>query len=87
VVDIGNGEGFGSLLQSNTAYATNCGNADRLLWTIVLDVPVTTTLTSSFDMRMRTVNAVSVDFSGESGNNDIVKMGADPIQAFLVVTN
>ncbi|MDC0542063.1 hypothetical protein OAO24_01140 [Methylophilaceae bacterium] len=87
VGDVGNGEGFGSLLQSNTAYATNCGNADRLLWTIVLDAPVTTTLTSSFDMRMRTVDAVSVDFSGESDNNDIVKMGADPIQAFLVVTN
>ena len=87
VGDVGNGEGFGSLLQSNTAYATTCGNADRLLWTIVLDAPVTTTLTSSFDMRMRTVDAVSVDFSGESDNNDIVKMGADPIQAFLVVTN
>ncbi len=87
VGDVGNGEGFGSLLQSNTAYATTCGNADRLLWTIVLDAPVTTTLTSSFDMRMRTVDAVSVDFSGESSNNDIVKMGADPIQAFLVVTN
>ena len=87
VGDVGNGEGFGSLLQSNTAYATTCGNADRLLWTIELDAPVTTTLTSSFDMRMRTVDAVSVDFSGESNNNNIVKMGADPIKAFLVVTN
>ena len=87
VGDVGNGEGFGSLLQTNTAYATTCGNADRLLWTIVLDAPVTTTLTSSFDMRMRTVDAVSVDFSGESDNKNIIKMGADPIQAFLVVTN
>ena len=33
---------------------------DRILWTIELDAPVTTTLTSSFDMRMRTVDAVSV---------------------------
>jgi len=87
VGDVGNGEGFGSLLQSNTAYATTCQNASKLLWTIVLDAPVTTTLTSSFDMRMRTVDAVSVDFSSGSDNNDIVKMGADPIQAFLVVTN
>ena len=38
-------------------------------------------------LRMRTVDAVSVDFSSGSDNNDIVKMGADPIQAFLVVTN
>ena len=87
VGDVGNGEGFGSLLQSNTAYATNCGNADRLLWTIVLDAPVTTTLTSSFDMRMRTVDAVSVDFDSNAGNKNLIKMGADPIQAFLVVTN
>ena len=87
VGDVGNGEGFGSLLQSNTAYATTCGNADRLLWTIVLDAPVTTTLTSSFDMRMRAVDAVSVDFDGGAGNKNLLKMGADPIQAFLVVTN
>ena len=87
VGDVGNGEGFGSLLQSNTAYATTCGNADRLLWTIVLDAPVTTTLTSSFDMRMRTVDAVSVDFDSNASNKNLIKMGADPIQAFLVVTN
>ena len=85
--DVGNGEGFASLLQSNTAYATTCQNANRILWTIELDAPVTTTLTSSFDMRMRTVDAVSVDFSDDSDNNNLVKMGADPIQAFLVVTN
>ena len=87
VGDVGNGEGFGSLLQSNTAYATTCGNADRLLWTIVLDAPVTTTLISSFDMRMRTVDAVSVDFDSNASNKNLIKMGADPIQAFLVVTN
>jgi hypothetical protein len=87
VGDVGNGEGFGSLLQSNSAYATTCGNADRLLWTIVLDAPVTTTLTSSFDMRMRTVDAVSVDFDSNADNKNLIKMGADPIQAFLVVTN
>ena len=87
VGDVGNGEGFGSLLQSNIAYATHCGNADRLLWTIELDAPITTTLTSSFDMRMRTVDAVSVDFDSNAGNKNLIKMGADPIQAFLVVTN
>jgi hypothetical protein len=87
VGDVGNGEGFGSLLQSNTAYATNCGNADRLLWTIELDTPYITTLTSSFEMLMRTVDAVSVDFDGNASNKKINKMGADPIQAYLVITN
>jgi hypothetical protein len=87
VGDVGNGEGFGSLLQSNVAYATTCGNADRLLWTIDLDAPITTTLTSSFQLLMRTVDAVSVDFDGGAGNKKINKMGADPIKAYLVVTD
>ena len=87
VGDVGNGEGFGSLLQSNTAYATECTNADRLLWTIVLDAPITTTLTSSFQLLMRTVDAVSVDFSGNASDKALMKMGADPLQAYLVVTD
>ncbi len=87
VGDVGNGEGFGSLLQSNTAYATTCGNADRLLWTIELDAPYTTTLTSSFEMLMRTVDAVSIDFDSGASNKNLIKMGADPIQAYLVITN
>lgn len=87
VGDVGNGEGFGSLLQSNTAYATECTNADRLLWTIVLDAPITTSLTSSFELLMRTVDAVSVDFSGNASDKALMKMGADPLQAYLVVTD
>jgi len=87
VGDVGNGEGFGSLLRSNTAYATECTNADRLLWTIVLDAPITTTLTSSFQLLMRTVDAVSVDFSGNASDKALMKMGADPLQAYLVVTD
>jgi hypothetical protein len=87
VGDVGNGEGFGSLLQSNTAYATTCGNADRLLWTIALDTAYTTKTTSTFEMLMRTVDAVSVDFSGNASDKKIMKMGADPIQAYLVITD
>jgi len=87
VGDVGNGEGFGSLLQSNTAYATTCGNADRLLWTIALDTAYTTKTTSTFEMLMRTVDAVSIDFSGNSSDKKIMKMGADPIQAYLVITD
>ena len=87
VGDVGNGEGFGSLLQSNTAYATTCGNADRLLWTIELDAAYVTKTTSTFEMLMRTVDSVSVDFSSDSGDKKIMKMGADPIQAYLEITD
>ena len=38
-------------------------------------------------LRMRTFDAVSVDFDSGAGNKNLIKMGADPIQAFLVVTN
>ncbi len=85
--DVGNGEGFGSLLQSNTAYATTCGNADRLLWTIELDAAYVTKTTSTFEMLMRTVDSVSVDFSSNAGDKKIMKMGADPIQAYLEITD
>lgn len=85
--DVGNGEGFGSLLQSNTAYATECTNADRILWTIELDTPIKTSLTSSFELKMRTVDAVSVDFSGDASDKALMKMGADPIQAYIEVTD
>ena len=83
---VGNGNGFGSLLQSNTDFATDCEDADRLLWTIQLTNPLEVKPTSSFVLNMRTVDAVSVDFSGSSDTN-IMKMGADPIQSFLEVIN
>jgi hypothetical protein len=36
---------------------------------------------------MRTVDAVSVDFSGNASDKALMKMGADPLQAYLVVTD
>jgi hypothetical protein len=84
--EVGNGNGTGSLLQSNSAFATDCEDADRLLWTIELTNPLKVTPTSSFNLQMRTVDSVSVDFSGSSDTN-IIKMGADPIQSYLEVSN
>ena len=82
--NVGNGNGYASLLQSNTAMADDCEDADRLLWTIALTTPAVVTPTSSFNLQMRTQDAVSIDFSGSSDTN-IMKMGADPLQAFLEV--
>ena len=81
---IGNGRAYASLLQSNTAMADDCEDADRLLWTIALTDAAVVKPTSSFKLQMRTQDSVSVDFSGSSDTN-IMKMGADPLQAFFEV--
>ena len=83
---IGNGTATISLLQSNTAFATSCANADRFLWTSTLTTALKVTPISSFTMYMRTQDAVSVDFDSDSGNNNILKMGADPVKVYLTVT-
>jgi len=83
---VGNGNGYASLLQSNAAFATDCEDADRLLWTIALTTAAVVKPTSSFSLQMRTQDSVSVDFSSSSDIN-IMKMGADPIQTFLEVIN
>jgi len=81
---VGNGDGYASLLLSNSAFATDCEDADRILWTIALSAPVDITPESSFSLQMRTQDSVSVDFSNSS-DILIMKMGADPIQTYLVI--
>ena len=44
------------------------------------------TPTSTFNLRFKLTDAVRVDFSGSS-DTKINKMGADPIQALLSVSN
>ena len=78
------GTAVGRLLQNNTTSATDCTNADRILWTIALTTPLIVTSTSSFVMNMKATDAVSVDFaSGEGGTAVIAKVGADPIEIYL----
>ena len=82
-----NGLATAALLQAtDTSYATACTNASKLLWSIALTSPVKVTPTSTFNLRFKLTDAVSVDFSGES-DTKINKMGADPIQALLSVSN
>ena len=85
---VDNGSATAALLQaSDTVYATSCTNAAKLLWVIDLTAPLVVTPTSTFNLKFKLTDAVSVDFSGESSDNKILKMGADPIQALLTVSN
>jgi len=81
---VGNGDASARLMQSATASATGCANAESILWTIDLTTPLVVTDTTNFVMNFRTTDAVSIDFdNGASTNPKIIKLGNDPIQAFL----
>ncbi len=84
--NVGNGEGISRMMQSATTSATSCENTNSILWTIDLTTPLVVTETSNFVMNFRTTDAVSIDFNGGASDNPlIVKVGADPIQAYLTV--
>ena len=84
---VGNGTAAVSLLQSTDVFATECTNATKILWTTTLTTPYVVTAESTWQLNMKTTDSVSVDFDGDSGNNNIMKMGADPIQLYLTVTD
>ena len=84
--NVGNGEAISRFMQSATSSATQCGNATSILWTIDLTTPLVVTDTSNFVLNFRTTDAVSIDFNGGAiANPRIVKVGADPIQAYLTL--
>jgi len=81
---VGNGDAIGRMMQSATTSATGCANANSILWSIDLTTPLVVTDTTDFVMNFRTTDAVSIDFdNGASTNPKIIKLGNDPIQAFL----
>ena len=83
---VGNGTAQVSLLNSSDGWATACTNSSKILWTTTLTTPYVVTSESTWQLNMKTTDSVSVDFSDSSGNNNIMKMGADPIQLYLTVT-
>ncbi|MEJ6559323.1 MAG: hypothetical protein QNL82_06165 [Candidatus Thioglobus sp.] len=83
-INVGNGTASMSLLNSSEAFATDCRDAAKILWTTTLTTPAVVTTDSTYELKMRSQDAVSVDFSGQN-DNDIMKMGADPIQLYLTV--
>ena len=84
---VGNGTAEVSLLNSSDGYATACTNSAKILWTTTLTTPYVVTEDSTFQLNMKTTDSVSVDFDSDSGNNNIMKMGADPVQLYLTVTD
>ena len=84
---VGNGTAEVSLLKSTDVFATACTDAAKILWTTTLTTPYVVTTESTWQLNMRTTDSVSVDFSSGADNNDIIKMGADPVQLYLTVTN
>ena len=83
---VGNGTAEVSLLKTDNSFATACTDAARILWTTTLTTPYVVTANSTFQLNMKTTDSVSVDFSNDENDNNIMKMGADPIQLYLTVT-
>ena len=84
---VGNGTAEVSLLKTDNSFATACTDAARILWTTTLTSPYVVTVDSTFKLNMKTTDSVSIDFSNDENDNNIMKMGADPIQLYLTVTN
>ena len=83
---VGNGNAEVSLLKTDNSFATACTDAARILWTTTLTTPYIVTADSTFQLNMKTTDSVSIDFSNDENDNNIMKMGADPIQLYLTVT-
>ena len=83
---VGNGTAEVSLLKTDNSFATACTDAARILWTTTLTTPYVVSENSTFQLNMKTTDSVSVDFSNDENDNNIIKMGADPIQLYLTVT-
>ena len=84
---LGNGTAEVSLLKTDNSFATACTDAARILWTTTLTTPYVVTADSTFQLNMKTTDSVSIDFSNDENDNNIMKMGADPIQLYLTVTD
>ena len=94
---VGNGTAEVSLLKSTDVFATACTDAAKILWTTTLTTPYVITADSTYQLNMKTTDSVSIDFDSGvededadpvvGSNNNIIKMGADPVQLYLTVTN
>lgn len=94
---VGNGTAEVSLLKSTDVFATACTDAAKILWTTTLTTPYVVTTESTWQLNMRTTDSVSIDFDSDvvdrdadpvvGSNNNIIKMGADPVQLYLTVTD
>ena len=84
---MGNGTATVNLLQSDDTFATTCQNGAKILWTTLLTSPYVITDNSTFALNIKTVEGVSIDFDGGGSSATVLKVGANPPQLNLVVTN
>ena len=87
--EVENGTVTTRMMQNATVSATSCENTDSILWTIKLTDPITVTANSNFLMNFKTTDSVSIDFSGagDGSENPLnIKVGANPIEAYLTVS-
>ena len=84
---MGNGQATVNLLQSDNTYATTCQNGAKILWTTLLTTPYVITDESTFALNIKTVSGVSIDFDGGASGATVLKVGANPPQLNLVVTD
>ena len=84
---MGNGQATVNLLQSNDTYATTCQNGAKILWTTLLTTPYVVSDDSTFALNIKTVEGVSIDFDSGESSATVLKVGANPPQLNLVVTN
>ena len=77
------------LQDNNISIATGFGNAKRIFAVVDFATDKVVTASSKFEIKFKLTDAVSVDSGYDSDNNRqyIVKMGADPFQVDVVVTN
>ena len=76
------------LLESdNTTEATSAAGAARIFARINFATDKVVTASSQFEIKFKLTDAVSVDSDHNGGNPYIVKMGADPFQVDVVVTD
>ena len=83
-----NGAATVNLLKSDDTYATTCQNGAKILWTTLLTTPYVVTEESSFGLMIKTVEGVSIDFNGSpEGIAEVIKVGANPPQLYVTVTD
>jgi hypothetical protein len=77
------------LQDDNASIATGFANAKRIFARVTFATDKVVTASSKFEIKFKLTDAVSVDSSYDGGADQqyIVKMGADPFQVDVVVTD
>ena len=75
------------LQDDNASIATGFANAKRIFVRVDFAIDKVVTASSKFEIKFKLTDAVSVDSGYDGVNPYIVKMGADPFQVEVLVTD